>query len=201
MKTKLFIILTTLIIASHFTNAQKSIGNKRVGITFSSVGINEPTRFTDLDGAPNFSSKWSYSFGANYIHPLNSWLEIETGIEYAEHTIKVKTNLPPYEDSTPHNTNLSLINIPMTVRANFWDYLFVNGGMLLDFETSSSSNIDTQSGIGAILGIGAQYEFNNGLGLFINPYAKAHTLIPFSSEKYHQRLMEAGIRIGLTYML
>ncbi|MFA5657463.1 MAG: outer membrane beta-barrel protein, partial [Dysgonamonadaceae bacterium] len=194
MKLKDVIILTLFLFTCHFTNAQKSISNKRVGITFSSVGINKPIRFTDLDGAPDFSSKWSYSFGINYIHPLNNWLEIETGIEYAEHTIKVRSNLPPFEDRTHYNTNLSLINIPMTVRANFWDYLFVNGGMLLDFETSSSSNIDTQSGIGAILGIGAQYEFNNGFGLFINPYAKAHTLIPFSSEKYHQRLMEAGVR-------
>ncbi|MFA5655467.1 MAG: hypothetical protein WDA37_01840, partial [Dysgonamonadaceae bacterium] len=95
--------------------------------------------------------------------------------------------------------DLSLINIPITVRVNFANYLFVNGGLLLDFETSSSNNIDKQSGVGAVIGVGAQYEFNNSLGLFINPYAKLHALLPFPAETYPQRLLEWGVRVGVTY--
>lgn len=100
---------------------------------------------------------------------------------------------------SPYNADLSLINIPLTVRANFANYFFANVGLLLGFETSSSNIIDKQSGVGALLGVGVQYELNNGLGLFVNPYTKMHALIPFSAEKYHQRLLEWGLRVGVTY--
>ena len=181
-----------------FINAQKEIGNKQIGISFSSFGVNEPVYFTSLDGAGGYSSKNFYAFGLNYIHPLNKWLDIETGVEYAKHTVTVTPSTPPEWDN-PYNDCFSLVNIPITVRANFWDYFFVNGGLLLGFDTSSSSPINSQSGIGVLLGIGAQYEFNNGIGLFINPYTKAHALIPLSSDKHHQRLMETGVRFGMTY--
>lgn len=198
MKPKSLVILILLLVTSLFTNAQKSINNPRVGVTFSSFGVNEPIRYTDLDGAPDFSSKSFYSFGVNYIHPLNSWLDIETGVEYSRHTITVKQILPPMNIPSYENS-FSIINIPITVRTNFSKYFFVNGGLLLNIETGTPSVIDKQTGIGAMLGVGGQYEFNNGLGLFLNPYVKAHTLIPFFAEKYYQRLMEAGVRIGVTY--
>lgn len=198
MKTKFLIILSLLLLTCHFSNAQKSIRNKRVGITFSSFGISEPIYFTDLDGQTDYSSKSFYSLGVNYIHPLTSWIDLETGVEYTRHNIRVKQILPPMNIPS-YNNSFSIINIPITVRANLSQYFFVSGGLLLDLEAGSSSVLDRQTGVGAILGIGAQYEFNNGLGLFINPYSKAHTLIPFSSEEYHQRLIEAGVRVGLTY--
>ena len=67
----------------------------------------------------------------------------------------------------------------------------------MGFDAGSDSPI--ASGLGAILGVGAQYEFDNGLGFFVNPYAKGHALISFSSEKYPLRLIEAGVRVGVTY--
>ena len=83
-------------------------------------------------------------------------------------------------DRPPFDKDFSLINIPITVRANFLNYFFANGGLLLDFDVDTSSPV--ASGMGAILGIGSQYEFNNGIGLFVNPYAKTHALLTFSSE-------------------
>ena len=120
-------------------------------------------------------------------------------MEYAKYSIESISNNPPGQDKAPSNADLSLINIPLTVRANFANYFFVNGGLLLDFETSSSKIIDNQSGVGALLGVGAQYQLNNRLGLFINPYTKLHALIPFASETYHDRLWEWGVRVGVTY--
>lgn len=198
MNIKYLSLIILFLLPFLFISAQKEIGNKQIGISFSSFGINEPVYFTSLDGTGGYSSKSFYTFGLNYIHPLNKWLNIETGVEYAKHTITITPSTPPEWDN-PYNASFSLVNIPITVRANFWDYFFINGGLLLGIDASSSSPIHSQSGIGAILGIGAQYQFNNGVGLFINPYSKAHTLIPFSSKKYHQRLMELGVRIGLTY--
>ena len=200
MNTKHLIILSFLMLSYSFTQAQKKIGSKQIGVSFSSFGMNEPVYFADLDGTGGYSSKSFYTFGINYIHPLNNWLDIETGIEYSKHTITVTPSTPPEWDN-PYNASFSLLNIPITVRVNFWSYFFVNGGVLMDIETNSFSPIDSQTGIGALLGIGALYEFDNGIGLFINPYSKAHSLLPFSSGKYHQRLIESGVRIGLTYVL
>lgn len=199
MKTKFFIILSLFLFTCHFSSAQNSTLYQRVGLTVSPIGESDPIRFSELDGTGSYSSKSLLSFGFIYIHPLNNWLDIETGVEYAKHSIESKSNYPPDRDKAPANADLSLINIPLTVRANFLNYLFVNGGLLLDFETSSSNIIDKQSGVGAILGVGGQYEFNNALGLFINPYVKMHALIPFPAEKYHQRLLEWGVRVGVTY--
>ena len=67
----------------------------------------------------------------------------------------------------------------------------------MGFDADSSSPI--ASGLGAIVGIGAQYEFNNGFGLYINPYSKAHAILSFSFDKYPLRMLETGVRIGMTY--
>ena len=77
----------------------------------------------------------------------------------------------------------------------------MNGGILLDIDVSQDSPIDSQTGVGALLGIGAQYQFGNGVGIFVNPYTKIHALVPFVSESYHQRLLETGVRFGVTFVL
>lgn len=197
MKTNSLIILSLFLFSAHFANAQKSTGNQQIGITFSSFGENEPVHFDDLVGAASYGSKSFYTIGINYIHPINSWLDIETGVEYAKHTVTVYPNLPPDMDRPPYNIDFSLINIPITVRANFLNYFFANGGMLLGFDADTASPI--ASGLGAIIGIGAQYQFKNGVGLFVNPYAKTHALLTFSSEKYPLRMIETGVRVGVTY--
>ena len=197
MKTNSLIILSLLLFIAHFANAQKNTRNQQIGISFSSLGENEPVRFDDVDGAASYDSKSFYIIGINYIHPINNWLDIETGIEYAKHTVTLNPNLPPDMDIPPYDKDFSLINIPLTVRANFLNYFFANGGLLLGFDADTSSPI--ASGLGAIIGIGAQYQFNNGLGLFVNPYAKTHALLTFSSEKYPLRMIEAGVRVGVTY--
>lgn len=199
MKPKYFIILFLFLFTSFFANTQHRDFSKKIGLTVSPIGESDPVRFSELEGTGSYSSKKLLSFGINYIHPINNWLDVETGMEYSKHSIESKSMYPPDGKKTPYNADLSLINIPITVRVNFANYLFVNGGLLLDFETSSSKNIDKQSGMGAVLGIGTQYEFNNGLGLFINPYSKIHALIPFPAETYHQRLLEWGVRVGVTY--
>ena len=167
MKTRTLIILSLFLFICHFANGQQRNLSKKIGLTVSPIGESDPIRFSELEGTGSYSSKRLLSFGISYIHPINNWLDIETGVEYAKYSIESISNNPPGQDKAPSNADLSLINIPVTVRANFANYFFVNGGLLLDFETSSSKIIDNQSGVGALLGVGAQYQFNNRLGLFI----------------------------------
>lgn len=204
MKTRNLIIIFSLFLATISSYAQKSevqAQKGQIGITFSSFGNNDVIRFQDLDGAASYNGDNFYTVGINYIHKLNNTLDFETGLEYSNHKIIIKPNLPPDLDNSPYGAKFSLINIPITLRVNFLKYIFINGGLNLDFDVSKSSPIDTQNGIGGILGLGFKYDFNCGASAFVNPYLKAHSLIPFSSENNHQRLMEDGFRFGVMYKL
>jgi hypothetical protein len=72
---------------------------------------------------------------------------------------------------------------------------------LIDWDFFSSQYLDNQTGFGATLGIGAAYRFKSGIGLLVTPNLKAHSLIPFSFDNYHERLMESSFQFGISYKL
>jgi len=197
MKRAILLTLSVLLICQGFIIAQENAAGK-TGISFSSFGNNKVFRFSELDGAASYSGDHFFTVGGIYLHPVNGWLEAETGLEYSKHNIIIKPNLPPGFDDTPQKAHFSLLNIPLTLRANFLKYFFINGGLFADIDISTSSAIDNQTGIGALLGISVKYDFKNGISVFGNPYTKLHSLIPFSDTKYHQGILETGIRIGIT---
>lgn len=204
MKRTFFITLSILFINQSFLIAQENgtkLSAKKIGITFSSFGENDVFRFDELVGAASYNSDYFFTIGINYIHPLTKWLEAETGIEYSKHNIIIKPNLPPDMDNSSRNADLSLINVPVTLRANFLKYFFVNGGLIVDIDASTNSPIDNQTGVGALIGVSIKYDFKSGVSAFVNPYTKIHSLIPFSDTKYHQRIWENGVRVGITYDL
>lgn len=176
-------------------------GLGKIGITYAWWGDNDVFYFQSLEGAPSFDGSRFQTFGLSYVHPLNDWLELETGLDYSKHTISINAHSSPLIDTTPEKTDISLISVPVTVRANFARFFFVNGGLLLNKDIKSSNRIDAQSGIGGLLGIAAKYDFDFGLSVFANPYVKIYTLVPFDSENHHGRLLESGMRFGVTYNL
>jgi len=196
----IFATVFSLFLFSLTLNAQDT--NKfKVGITFSSFEDNDVIQNSNLDGAPSYSGVGFFTIGINGLKSINNWLEFETGLEYSKHIIQVHPNLPPGADDTPYNKNLSLLTVPISLRANFLKFFFANGGLLLDFDSSLSSPVDSQTGVGCLFGIGAKYDFDFGGSIFINPYAKLHSLISFMPDDYQQRVCESGIRIGFMYNL
>lgn len=177
------------------------VNSGKIGVTFSSFGENDVFRFNELDGAASYNGDSFYSIGLTYIFPLNPWLEIETGIEYAKHDIVVKPNLPPDVDSSPKKESFALLNVPVTLRANFFKYFYVNGGMFVGMDGTTHSPNDNQTGLGTLLGVALKYDFENGISAFVNPYTKIHALLPFQAEEYPQRIWENGVRIGISYDL
>jgi len=203
MKKQIFILALSLI-NLHFIIAQENdskIKNGKIGVTFSSFGENYVIRFEEPLGAASYNSDYFYTIGMTYVLPLQKWLEAETGLEYSKHSIIIQPDLPPNMDVTSRKEKISLVNIPITLRANFLKYFFVNGGLFIDIDSSINSPIDNQTGIGAIVGISAKYDFDFGISVFVNPYTKIHSLLPFQLERYPQRILESGVRIGLTYDL
>jgi hypothetical protein len=202
MKTVTLIILTMALTNYSLVTAQEGVSdalNAKIGVTFSSFGDNYVYRSNELVGVSSYDSDYFYSFGINYVQPLNKWLETETGIEYTIHSLIINPNVPPDKDSTPYSVSFGLINLPVTLRANFLNYFFVNGGIIIDIDASLKSPISSQTGIGTIFGIALKHDFKNGISAFINPYTKMHSLLPLMANSSHQRIWENGYRFGITY--
>ena len=199
MKLKIFTLGILITLSCSLSAQDKQSIKRSIGVTFSTFGDNSVYNLKSLDGGASYSGKRIYTLGVSYIHPIRSWIDIESGIEYSNHTVTVKPISMPGENPLIYDTDISLINIPITARLNFLKYLFFNGGMILDLEMGNSSPINSQTGMGVIFGIGAKYNMNNGIGAFINGYYKIHSLVSFSSDYNYHRLIDGGLRVGITY--
>jgi hypothetical protein len=173
----------------------------QLGISWSGFGSNDVYRSQELIGGASYHGDQFYTLGINYLYPLNKTFDIETGVEYSNHKIIITPMVYPGMDYPPHREKFSLISIPASVRVNFARYFFISGGIFLDIDASNSMPIDSQTGMGANLGIGVKYKFKCGVTAFVNPYTKAHSLLAFSPGTYQQHLMESGFRFGLMYQL
>jgi len=172
-----------------------------IGLGVTILGSNDMAYFTSLEGGASFRGDRFINAGFYYLHPLNKFLKIETGLEYARHHLYILPNLPPGMDDSTHPSSLSLINVPVILRADFLKYFFMNVGLNLSIDASKEMDLQDQTGFGVIIGPGIKYEFNNGAGVFINPYARIHNLISFSMPTYKTHLLESGFRVGLTWKL
>ncbi|EGK02666.1 outer membrane beta-barrel protein [Dysgonomonas gadei] len=182
--------------------AQENKKSGKIGLYFASFGVNEIFTFESLDGSGSYKNDNFFTLGVNYLHSLNKRIAIETGVEYSKHNVKIQ---PAFTgegvDYSDRKESFKLISVPVVANVYFGKYIFANGGIILDFDISGSNSIDKQTGMGTILGIGAKYDFESGVSAYLNPYFKLHTLVPFSSERYHQRVWESGIKLGITCSL
>lgn len=194
--TLLLLLLISCSLSAQETNNQKS--KKKIGITFSALGETDVYYFEKLSGTPRNMGIRFFSFGAFYLHPLNKWVDIETGIEYNIQSLLLIDQVPHYMDMAPPVGHLSLLNIPFTLRINILKYFFLNAGLFLEMDVTRQHFIDNQSGISGLLGIAGKYEFRSGYSIFINPYLKPHALAPYFRQNRQQRIFESGVRIGIS---
>jgi len=203
MKLKIYAFGLSILLAFSVSAQEKSELKRSIGLTFSNFGSSDVFNSSGqtLDGGPSYNGKNYYTLGLSYVQPIRSWIDIESGIEFSKHTLTVSPMGMPGFYPQPYDKEISLINIPVSARVNFLKYFFANGGLMLEFETGNSSPIDKQTGIGSLFGLGAKFNFNNGLGAFVNAYTKTHALIPFSAKNDDHRweIIEAGLRIGISY--
>lgn len=151
-------------------------------------------RNVNLDGGGSYKIENFNEFGLNYSRHISSHFHIETGIIFFNSNVEITPDFTG-EPVESRKEKLELISIPFYANYTFWNYIFVNGGPMLDFQITDNSS-DSQSGIGYSIGIGGKYYFDNLL-IFVNPVFKRHSVIPFEKENYHQKLTELGIQFGI----
>lgn len=198
---KRFLLIGLLLLSGVGLNSQTKIFNDaKVGVSITTLGSNEFFKRSEVDGGGSYKGLNMFSMGLNLIKPLNSWLDFETGLEYSKHNFR---NSTPFTGTpvTSSDVSISMIDIPLTLRANFLKYFFINGGFTLDYNADLSSSINSQTGIGYVLGIAAKYDFKSGFSIFVNPYSKMRAIIPFARNRFKETISESGIKIGVTYDL
>lgn len=173
------------------------IEQDKIGISVSTLGSSILIRFQQLEGAPGYDARRLFTAGINYIHPLNKRFDLETGFEFTNFSTTLYPAVNPDADLTPTKGYLNIVSIPFRIRVKFPYLFYVNGGLLLDMDMSSSSDINTQTGIGGMFGFGWKYGFKSGTEITVNPYIKMHSLLSFSMSANPLRLLESGLRVGV----
>ena len=181
--------------------SDSTVRKDKIGFSVSMWGISSILGSFTLSGEPVLANRQIHTFSINYVHPLNKLFDFETGIEYSSFPPSGNPIAEPNSSSanqTTKNENINLINIPLTARLNVGKFLYLNGGLMLDIDISSKScTINSQSGIGTIIGIGGKYDFKSGWEITINPYTKLHSVISFLPSVNTERLWETGCRFGV----
>ncbi len=181
--------------------ARQEQSKRSIGITYTGIGSNNAFYWESLDGAGGYKDKGFYSIGINYVHPISKAIDFETGIEYSHLKYEFSNSSLGPEAPKPYLVSNSLITVPATIRLKFFNWFFLNAGLLIDINSGNNYNMDSQSGLGAMIGVGAQYSFSSiPIALFINPFYKHHAILSFNADGYQLRTDEAGVRIGVSYL-
>ena len=186
---KTIILLIVFLCLSVSLQAQSLQDDRSIGVTFSGLGQNLPAsrllpipRLGGDSTADWFMGLGHYSFGITYILQLSNRFDWEIGVEYNRSRLRHVTYY--------HNRDfsISLIQVPITVRYNFWQYFFLNSGVFFGVNPSMR---ETMGDMGIILGVGARYDFQNiPVGIFLNPYLK---------RRVAYWTLETGFRMGVVY--
>ncbi|MCF3110084.1 hypothetical protein LL912_14980 [Niabella sp. CC-SYL272] len=133
--------------------------------------------------------------GINYLKPVRKWLDAEVAIQYSRHWLTARSAPMPGQYSW--DVNASLITVPVMMRFNFLRYFYGMGGLIFNADLSKPE-FDSQTGVGVTIGLGAKYDFRNGVSVFLNPYFNHNGLVTFGSADFSglERLLESGVRLG-----
>jgi hypothetical protein len=205
-KSLIPILLLFLISFSLHSQDSKQKRTGRIGISFIGFGVvhedwdisNDRYEGGTYDNQ-HYREKLFYTIGFNYLKPVNLWLDLETGLEYSRKLGEVKNVF--FGDAIIEKANSTMASIPLTLRANFLRFFFVNAGLLTDLDLGGYDSQRYQSGVGPVFGLGAKYDFKSGAQIFINPYFKRRAIISFSADEERLKMDEAGIRVGLYFNL
>lgn len=149
-------------------------------------------------GDMGHSGKGANLFELRYSRGINSFLSIETGLQYVHN--KIETDYFP--DGVVHykTSEINMVSVPVYCNLAFLKYFFVEAGPTLDFETNhaSTASIADQSGVGFAFGLGGKYTCKNW-SVMVNPFFQRHLLISPGSGDSIEHLWQSGIKFGVGY--
>lgn len=152
-----------------------------------------------VGGGLGYDPEGFKEFGFLLGKELNEKWAIEAGLNAASADFKYvlgHSMLSAHESTMlPPSERFQMLSFPVLMRYSIFPFLYVNAGPMLDIQRSKNPDYN-QSGIGYLLGIGAEHYLKK-VGVFVHPHFKRHATIPFESTNYN--LNEFGVQFGLAY--
>jgi len=191
-KLNLIILLFSLMSINGFAQVKNEIIIS-YGFANNDILMNE-----DIVGDMGFVGRKTFLLEAGYQRKLNNSFSFESGFAYSKS--EVVFHYFPSGVLNTKNLEINLLSFPIGINFNFWKYFYVNAGTIIDVELGRSSDHAThdQSGFGFYGGVGVKYSIRN-FTIKINPFILEHSSVPFEKEKYEQRLLEKGVKVGVGF--
>jgi len=159
-------------------------------------------------GGGDYHSKSYYTISLDYSRQLSKRWDICSGLEYSYNSMTVTFH--DFPEMAPRKAFLQLVTIPVQFKYHIGKVVYLNGGLLFNVlsrlkeetwvpskfqseNTFQSENIGMLLGVG--LGIGVKHEFQSGVILSLNPYARLNGFV--REGKYV--FIQAGASLGVGY--
>jgi hypothetical protein len=189
-------LILLILFASAFNSYGQGEKKSNVGVYYS-LSSSFLFKNTTLEGEASTNTVSDLELGVNYYCRLTPKLKFESGISWHRSKVEIKPGVNPGIDRTAYYHFKDLLYAPIFLRYNLSKVFFVNGGMIVDVDISSSNLSTRQSGIGSGFGIGFEFPILESVVLQTNPYINFHRLVGFEKDLYPGKLFDAGIKIGL----
>ena len=131
MKLLKTILIAGILLSLNTQSHAQSSGFGKIGLTFSTFDDTDLVYTENVVGSADYDGTRFKSIGLTYLHPLNHWLELETGIDYSDIRLERRLYNVPVRPGGPLLVDLSLLDIPVTLRGNFLNYFFAQGGLFM----------------------------------------------------------------------
>ncbi len=203
-KSILLIFFASLYAQTYSQDLGSPVDFKRYNVfgIYYNIGICEPLGYQSQTAIVSSHGKSAFSYGFKYLRPISQKLKLEAGICYSKYIIVDHLVLEPSLDDYL-TESLRTMSIPVLLKKYYQKNYFLSLGTLIEFGLSRKNGYlitDTQTGFGLSIGAGKEISINN-LSFEIAPKLDLHSIIPFSSHLFQQKLLVLGLKIGLNYKI
>jgi hypothetical protein len=168
---------------------------------YSTIGLNQTIRFTSVPPdyfEGDYHGRISYSLGVKFSRFISRNAKIELAACYSVNRIAYVLPKIYNPEGDFYLETIKIFNVPIIYKRYFNNSYFLDFGTIIDIGLPRSSLwTDTQTGFGLIAGAGKEFSMRD-FTLDISPNMELHSLLPFSSVEYQQRLLVIGFKVELT---
>jgi hypothetical protein len=209
---KQFLLLVAVIYFTGNTYAQKP-GKNYISMNYS-FGLNSYSRNGTTVGG--FGASYDYeganfmSISVEYARRTKPGVEFCTGITATGAFLMTTSRHYSYAGGGPNTSNykegMLILSLPLHLRRHFMKYLFVEGGLNLNWHPSKGYKY----GAGLSANIGAEYVFHSGITLSASPFVQWNLMMGADYEhdtgnagsyfmSVPDKLLQTGIKLGVGY--
>lgn len=151
-----------------------------------------------LIGGPSYDLNTGFSLGFQHTRPFARGLSFLTGLHWYSSSVTATPNFYPDADMASTDHKINLLYIPLLLKANFAKFFYLTGGLIGDLDVSNAKAVTNQSGVGASVGFGSGFLITDHLSIQVDPYLNVHGLLLTKKELYPERILDVGVRLGLS---